>query len=322
VNLIMVSMSMTEQQEAALRRLVSSGELSDAQVDAIRREFAVAPPAARTGFLVEIAGYLGGGLILGAVALFLGTSWERLGRATQTGILAAMAAIFIAAALLVAGGPRALKTLTGARHRVVGVLFALAPIPAALAAGVAANTHESVWGFGVGFVVAAACYAALPNALSLVATAGMSVGAVGSIAGEMAHATSLGTGIAILGLGAAWAALSLLGWARPKTLGLVIGFGFAIIGAQIPLSDNDTEIWAYGLTLAVAAACLLIYRWERSLAVLAGGVVGVTLAVPEIISDATDGALGGAAILLIAGVVLVGASAIGMQLHRRRQSAG
>jgi len=311
---------MTDQQEAALRRLVGSGELSEAQAEAVRREFAVTPPAARTGFLVEIAGYLGGGLILGAVALFLGTSWERLGRPTQTGILAVMAMVFIGAALLVAGGPRALGQLTGARHRVVGVLFALAPIPAALAAGVAVNGHEAEWGFGVGFVVALACYVALPNALSLVATAGMSVGLVSSVAGDTAGLTSLGLGLAILGLGAVWAAVTLVGWAKPKTLGLLIGFGFAIIGAQIPLSDNNTEIWAYGLTLGVAAACLVIYRWERSLAVLAGGVVGVTLAVPEIISDATDGALGGAAILLIAGVILVGASAIGMQLHRRRQS--
>lgn len=312
---------MSEQQEAALQRLVASGELSEAQAAAVRREFAVVQPAARTGFLVEIAGYLGGGLILGAVALFLGTSWERLGRAAQTAILGGMAVLFVAAALLVAGGPRALRALSGARQRVVGVLLALAPIPAALAAGVAANDHEGVWGFSVGFLVAVACYAALPNALSLAVTAGMSVGAVVAIAGEVARATSLGLGLAILVLGAAWAAVTLAGWAKPKTLGLVIGFGFAIIGAQIPLSETDTEVWAYVLTLAVAAACLIIYRWERSLAVLAGGVVGVTLAVPEIISDVTDGALGGAAILLIAGVVLVGASAVGMQLHRRREHA-
>jgi hypothetical protein len=318
----MVSMSMSEQQEAALRRLVASGELTETQVEAVRREFGAAPATQRSGFLVEIAGYLGGGLILGAVALFLGTSWERLGKATQTAILGGMAVLFVAAALLVAGGPQALKALSGARHRVVGVLLALAPIPAALAAGVAANNHEGIWGFGTGLVVAAVCLAALPNGLSLAVTAGMSVGTVVTIGGELAHATSLGMGIAVLALGAAWAAATLAGWAKPKTLGLIIGFGLAIIGAQLPLSETDSEVWAYVLTLAVAAACLVIYRWERSLAVLAGGVIGVTLAVPEIISDVTDGALGGAAILLIAGVVLVAASAVGMQLHRRRQTLG
>jgi hypothetical protein len=312
---------MSEQHEAALQRLVASGELTEAQAEAVRREFAAAPPAARTGFLVEIAGYLGGGLILGAVALFLGTSWDRLGQVTQTAVLAGMAVLFIAAALLVAGGPGALGGLTGARHRVVGVLLALPAIPAALAGGVAANDHEGVWGFGVGFVVAVLCYAALPNGLSLAVTAGMSTGAVATTADEF-HANSLGLGLALLALGAAWAAVALAGIAKPKTLTLIIGFGLAIIGAQIPLSETDTEVWAYGLTLAVAAGCLIIYRWERSLAVLTGGVVGVTLAVPEIISDVTNGALGGAAILLIAGVVLVAASAVGMQLHRRRQNVG
>ncbi len=316
----MVCMSMSEHQEAALRRLVASGELTEAQVEAVRREFAVAPPAVRTGFLVEIAGYVGGGLILGAVALFLGTSWERLGRPAQTAILAAMAVIFVGAALLVAGGPKALRALNGPRHRVVGVLFALAAIPAALAAGVAANHHEPVWGYGIGLLVALICYAALPNALGMVVMAVMGIGTVVSYANDVARTTSLGTGLAILALGGVWAALTLVGWVRPKTLGLVIGFGFAIIGAQVPLSDNDTVMWAYVLTLAVAAACLIIYRWERSLAVLAGGVVGMTLAVPEIISDATNGALGGAAILLIAGVVLVAASAVGMQFHRRREN--
>jgi hypothetical protein len=314
-------MSISEQQEAALQRLVASGELTQAQAAAVRREFGVAPQAVRTGFLLEVAGYLGGGLILGAVALFLGTSWERLGQTTQTAVLAGMALLFIAAALLVAGGPQALRTLTGARHRVVGVLLALPAIPAALAGGVAAGDHEGVWGFGIGFVVAAVCLAALPNGLSLAVTAGMSVGAVVTTAEEF-HADSFGRGLALLALGAVWAGVALAGLAKPKSLGLVIGFGLAIIGAQLPLSETDTQVWAYELTLGVAAACLIIYRWERSLAVLAGGVVGVTLAVPEIISDVTNGALGGAAILLIAGVVLVAASAVGMQLHRRRQNMG
>jgi hypothetical protein len=43
--------------------------------------------------------------------------------------------------------------------------------------------------------------------------------------------------------------------------------------------------------------------------------------VPEMIYDVTGGALGGAAILLIAGVVLVGASAVGVTVHRRRNAA-
>ncbi len=311
-------MPISEDQEAALRRLVVSGELSEVQAEAVRREFAATPGGPRVGWLIEVAGYLGGGLILGGAALLVGSSWERLGRGWQTAVLAGVAGLFVAAALLVAEGPARMRGLQGARRRVVGVLLALAAIPAAAAAAVAASDFDAVWGFWVGLAVSVVCWRVLASGLGVAVTAAMSVGAVVSLVEEVWDTRSLGVGLALLALGAVWAAVTVVGWARPKWLGLLIGFGLAILGAQLPLAEADTEAWAYALTLAVAAACLVLYRWERSLMTLAGGVIGVTLAVPEMISDVTDGAVGGAAILLIAGVVLVVASAAGMRWHRQR----
>jgi hypothetical protein len=67
----------------------------------------------------------------------------------------------------------------------------------------------------------------------------------------------------------------------------------------------------------VAIACLALYRFERSLVLLAAGVIGVTIAVPEAVWDITNGAGGAAAILLIAGAVLLGASGAGLWLRRQ-----
>jgi hypothetical protein len=101
-------MSMSDQHEAALARLVAAGELTEVQAAAVRREFAVAPQAARTGFLVEVAGYLGGGLILGAVALSLGNRGVGIAHRPAS-----------SPALLVAA-PGASGRSQGARRRVVG----------------------------------------------------------------------------------------------------------------------------------------------------------------------------------------------------------
>jgi hypothetical protein len=313
-------MPISEDQQAALRRLVVAGELTEAQAEAVRREFGAAPGGPKVGWLIEVAGYLGGGLILGGAALLVGSTWDSLGRGWQTAILAGVAGLFVAAALLVAEGPRRIRGLQGARRRVVGVLLSLTAIPAAFAAAVAVSDYDAVWGFWAGLVVSVVCLLVLPTGLGVAVTAAMSIGAVVGLVEEVWQTRPLGVGLTLVALGAAWVAVTVAGWARPKWLGLLIGFGLAIVGAQLPLAEGGTEAWAYGLTLAVAAGCLLLYRWERSLMTLAGGVIGVTLAVPEMISDVTDGAVGGAAILLIAGVVLVAASAAGMRWHRRQAS--
>lgn len=312
-------MVLTESQETALRRLEASGELTAAQAEAVRRELGTPEPSRpASGWLTEVAGYLGGGLMLAGAAVFLGTSWEELSREVRALVLGGTALALVAAALLVAGGPRGMRQLVNGRRRVVGVLLALTPVPAALAAGVAVTDNSATWGFVAGLVVGLACLAAAPTPLGVVVTAGMSAGAVTSAATELFEADLLGSGIALIALGAVWVAGTLAGLVRPRILGLVLGVGLAIVGAQQPIGEPDSRPWAYALTLGVAAACLALYRWNRSLVLLTGGVVGVTLAVPEAIADITNGTLSAAAILLIAGAVLLGASAAGMYLHRHQ----
>ncbi len=289
---------------------MGAGTLTQAQADAVRGEFEVSAPKSRAGWLIEVVGYVGAGLILGAVALFLASEWESLGRGLQTAILVGMGVLLLAAALVIAGGLERMRALQGARKRAVGVLLALAPIPVAFGVGVAVERHEAAWAFGIGLAVSLGCLLLMGSGLGLAVAAGMSMGLVLSVAEEVFDASQLGSGLALVGLGAVWATVG------RHVVSRVAGVGFALFGAQLPLGDSSG--WAYALTLAVAVGCFVGYRWQRSLIMLAGGVIGVTLAVPEMIYDLTDGALGGAAILLIAGVVLVAASATGMSVHRRR----
>jgi hypothetical protein len=103
--------------------------------------------------------------------------------------------------------------------------------------------------------------------------------------------------------------------ARP--LGLVVGTAVALVGAQLPLGTESTVQWAYALTFGLALGSFLGYRWQRSVVLLAAGVLGVTVAVPEAVIDWTDGALGGSVVLLLAGAVLVAASAVGLGIRHR-----
>jgi predicted phage tail protein len=69
----------------------------------------------------------------------------------------------------------------------------------------------------------------------------------------------------------------------------------------------------------VAGLCFAAYARIREWVVLAGGVVGATLVVPEFLYDVTDGSLGASGVMLVAGVTLLAGGLAGMRIrpHRR-----
>jgi hypothetical protein len=309
---------LTDAQERALRRLVDDGVLSAEQVAAVRAALVDAAPqrGGPAGWLAEVAGYVGGGLMLAGAALLLGTTWAELARGTRVGLLVGVAIALGAAGLLVAGGPRAVRELgASARRRVVGVLFALAAIPVALAVGTAADRHAVALGALAGTAVGVAGLVVLSTAPQVVVTAGLSMVALGTAADDLG-ASPVALGALFIVLGVVWAAVAVVGLVRPRALGLAVGAAIALVGGQLPLARNDTAPWAYASTLAVAACCFLLYWRERATILLVAGVLGVTAAVTEAIADRTSGALGGAVILLIGGGVLVATSALALRLRR------
>lgn len=319
--------ALTAAQRDAVRRLVADGVLTPGQGEAVCGALAEAPQACGlpARWLVEVAGYLGGGLMLGGAALFLVESWDELGRAGRSAVLAGFALALVLAGVLVAGGFHRVRGLPlgGARRRVVGVLFALASGPAALAVLAAFDGSRRVIDSDlvaalVGFAVAAAGLLVLPTVAGQVATAVMSLFVVGDLVGQVLQppdGSALAGWLMMLALGLLWVVVSVLRLLPSYQLGLATGTATALFAAQQLVTAPGTLAWGYGLTFAVAAGCLAFYRWQRSVVLLVAGVLGVTLAVPEAVVDWTGGALGGSLVLVLAGAVLIVASAIGLRIR-------
>jgi hypothetical protein len=168
-------------------------------------------------------------------------------------------------------------------------------------------------------VVAIAAYVLLPTVPGVLTMATMSVIAtIGAL--QIPTYNSLLVSLTFVGLGLAWGVVSAVGLIVPRHIGLALAAAIAITGAQLAIDRDATKPWAYGLTVAIALACFVIYWLERATVLLAFGVVATTIAIPEAIADATNDKLSGPAILLISGAVLVGASALGLYLRSRRSA--
>ncbi|WP_020519060.1 DUF2157 domain-containing protein [Catelliglobosispora koreensis] len=311
-------MPLQDEHEAALARLVASGQLTAAQAQAVRQEFeGVLSKPAKAGWLVEAAAYAGGALMLAGAALFLGTQWETLSDSFKVVLLLGISAVFIAAAFFLTAD-QGIRKAVGARGRAAGALLALAAIPAAFAAEVPSPAgNDGQWAMTAGLVVSLAALALRSSALGIVIGAFFTGGAAFTLLNDFGERHVLPTALVLLAAGALWTAAGFLGWLRPKPLALVAGGVLAITGAQYPLADGRLDVLAYVLTLAVSAICFALFRWSRSMVMLVGGVAGLTLAVPEWVYDLTNGGLSPAVILLIAGIVLLTGSAFGMQLRKR-----
>ena len=88
-----------------------------------------------------------------------------------------------------------------------------------------------------------------------------------------------------------------------------------MLGAQFPVFDDPA--WpGYVATAVVGAAAFWMYVVTRAWPYLATGVIAVTLAVPEALSDWFEGALGAAGVLLATGVTLLVAALAGLRLRQ------
>lgn len=267
-------------------------------------------------------------MLVGAFVLATAT-WDDLSRAWQVAVLAVVTAALLAGGVGVAGGPRALggrsHRVPTVRRRITGALLALAAATSALGINVLTEEDTMLAGGAAGLVVAVAGYVVLPSAVGVVACWAMSVLLVGSVVDVLrgdAYDQALAGALAFLALGVLWGALAGLGALDHRRLGLGLGAGIALAGVQHQLVGFGETVFAYVLTLLVAALLLVYYQWERAGVLLVFGILAITIAVPEMVWDLTDGEVGAAAVLLIAGAVLLGASWAGIRMHQARQPDG
>jgi hypothetical protein len=322
---------LTSGQEEALELLVTEGTLSREQADSVRAALVAATGRSRSatlpGRLAEVLGYVGGGLMLGGAVLLASTSWQQLSPGARGVVLLVVALVLLFAGVAVAGGLREVLGLArgpaSVRRRIVGVLFALSSIPAALATTELVAPHgadhwSDLASAVVGLMVAVGSYVVLSSAPQLVAGVVFSGLALHSAIGDVFGWGEPASAIGFLALGVVWSVLTATGWVRETSLGWSAGAALCLLGAHEP-GIGVWAPWSYCLTIAVALVAFTIYVRARTTVLLAAGVVGVVVAVPEAIWDWTGGALGGPLIVLITGAVLLAAGGAGLRVHRHGQ---
>lgn len=318
----------TLEQSQALTGLVERGVLNPAQADAVRG--ALFGPNARrptlnpTSVLIEIAGYVGGGLILGGALLLVQLNLERLGQDNAALVLAGYALTLLVAGVLIGGG------LTGAarlrdghapvRRRLVGVLFAIAAGPAALATALVdpVPRHTTLVAGLVGFAVAVAGYALLSTVPGVLAIAATAITVTAGIL-EFPEFSPRSYGmVAYVGLGLLFGLAATVRLIKPRRIGLALGAAIAIVGAHLGGLEGADRAWTYGLTFLIGLCCFVSYWLDRATVLLVFGVIATSIAIPEAVTDWTDDALSGPAILLVSGTVLVAVSGLGLWLRTLR----
>lgn len=304
-----------------LHRLVEQGTLTPAQAAAVEQAVAQerhprAEPAGR-GRLAELLGYVGGALTAGAAALFVGAAWGDLTDTVRVSLLVAAAVALVAGALGVGGGVRGVRRVArddgSARRRLVSTLLALAAVALAAATGVATEhlLTSALAGLGAALAGYLLCRGA-PGHVAVLAGALLSVGGVVE-ATDSEDGTSVG--LALAGVGVLWGLLAATRWVEERAVGLALGALTAFAGAQLAVTDTPEEV-GYAATALLAVACFAGYLRLRDVGLLGVGVLAVTVVVPEALADWTDGSLGSASGLLVAGLSLLAASAAGLRLHR------
>jgi len=318
---------------AALDRLVARGVLDRDQAGAVLAE--VGPPAgpgtARRRLLGEIAGYLGASFVVGATLLFLGERWDELGRGGRFAILAAMAVILFGSGLVVRlrRGPG-----DDVRRRLSSTLFTGAAAAAAFAAFAGLRPagpdvsgfydNDTAWFVAAltGLVVVLAGYLLARSALGQLGIAAAGFAGYGTLLNLLSAADPVPLGLGTIALGVGWAGLYRWRVVAERSLALVVAVTFGLLGAQLVVLDDGTAAsWlGYLLTAAVAGICFAAYEKLRSWVVLAGGVAGATLVVPEFLYEVTDGSLGASGVLLGAGVTLLAGSLASLRIRREART--
>jgi hypothetical protein len=283
------------------------------------------PPLRRR--MAEVAGYVGAAFVVGAATLFFTQTWDSLTLVGQVAILLGIGVVLggsTIALVATAGGRDAVRRPGEAvRRRLASVLATAAGGATALGVGLLLTDVLSNDDLGVmlaaltGLLLVLAGYALAPTVVGQLGAAFAAFVTVpsGLAALESDSSSMLPVGLLALALGLAWWVLAERGvWHEPLA-GRVIGGVLLVIGGQLPLGDEQAWV-AYLLTTGVGLVAFGVYTVTRSWPHLATGVVALTLAVPEALSDWTDGSLGAAGVLLATGVTLLVASLLGLRIHR------
>jgi MFS family permease len=319
--------------DALVERGLVSPERHDEAVDVVEHALTadVVEPTSLRRRLAELAGYVGGALVVAAGALFVADQWMDLSVGQQVGLLAGITVLLFGAGVAVGvtgGGFAALRADTQpVRRRLASVLFTGGAVAGAATVVVWLSdvvdrrgmVDDETWiGVGGSLTLVVLAVVGYLFAHSLLGQAAVAVGAAYAVPltfASVAEIEPIPLGLGYLAVGLVWLLLAEKQVWREMVPGRIIGALFVVVGAQIPITAEQAWV-GYLLTLLVAVAGFAMYVGRRAWPYLAVGVVGVTLVVPEALLDWTEGSLGTAGVLLVAGVTLLGASLLGLRLRQ------
>jgi hypothetical protein len=289
-------------------------------------------PAALRRRLVELAAYVGGAFVVAAGILFAAREWADLTVTQRVGLLGGVAVVLAAsgiAVVVMTGGRLVVREpVFDARRRLAAALVTGAGFATAAAVMVAMidwverTSSEQENGELVGLAASATLlvlvvlgYLYVPALAGQLAAAFATMYLVpfalmsADLYGAVLH------GLLVVGVGALWLLLAETGRWHELLPARVVGVAMLVVGAQIPIGSTDYAWVAYLSLAAVALFGFSVYVVRRAWPYLVAGVAGVTLAVPEALLDWTEGSLGTAGVLLVAGVTLLAASLLGLRLR-------
>ncbi|MGW5194269.1 hypothetical protein ACWEOO_33785 [Kribbella sp. NPDC004138] len=334
---------MSSRLDDELSRLVSAGVLRQYQADSIRDaadaeiDAALADPGrprphhepaepepskskrspapARTSALVEVLGYVGGALLLGAVALLTLANWGEMGRAARITTGTAAAVVLLGAAVVLA--------LLRRREQLSSALAALGCCVAGFATYVAIEGETGrVAGVAIALALAAGGVWWLTQPSLLVATFGiLAVGVLVITADVLTPDTGsapnsagiAGTGFIIVAF-----VFAMLGLVRDQVTSWSLA-GAAMFSSSICwLVQERGEIMALAVGTAGPAALLVAYGRTRRSAYAVVGCAILLVIWPTALYQLTDNLAGVAIGLVVASAVLLLAV---LMLSRRRSNA-
>jgi MFS family permease len=282
--------------------------------------------------LAELAGYVGGALVVSAAGIFVTAQWASLSHGEQIGLLigsTVLLAVAAGALVVIRGGRAALREAQEAvRRRLAGLLFTAAAGTASAAAGLQAehvlDSHDSAAALvaSLAFLLLSTVgYLIAPTVVGQLGIAGGAFMTVPWALDEFGNISPIPFGLSVVVIGVAWLVLAERGSWRETASARVIGSTLAVVGAQIPVFTSDYPWVAYVTTATIALAAFGTFMVRPAWPYLAAGVIGVTLAVPEAVLDWTGGTVGAAGVLLVTGATLLAAALLSLRLRREVKQA-
>ncbi len=279
---------------------------------------AVQPPEQRIPLVAEALGYLGGALVVAALALVIGRRWESMNAAAHVGLLAAVTAAVFAAGWVVR------RSDEPAVGRLGSLLWFLSSIGVGGTLGVVVADYVEPDGrvatvrcVLVVFIAVTAWSVQLWRIrrwpLQLLATFVGTTGVVMSSVGLRGSAGPPLYGSALWGLGVVWVVLAWRGMAEPALVGYALGC-VSVLYAPTFIAAESTG-GAVLLGLATAAALTLAAVVARRPVLLLAGAVGLFAYVPATALHYFGDTLGTDVTLFIVGVLLLGVAALVARLR-------